>query len=649
MDSHQIMGPYRRFRLGTLRSKLFLSMLILGVLPLVVTGVISYWIARDGAVKETKEKLRNLPLTVGGRIESMMYFLDNDVQTTGHLPLFRAVRVPDWRSAAFFQQKMQLHAGLVWVGASDAQGRIIVASDPETVGTDVSSTGWFRNASKVSFEAWQQVDKAVWMSDALPSRFARGRPIVCLNTPIYDYGGQFAGVIHYEVSLAFLAQAIKGLQLGQGGSIMLVKGDGTVLADQDGVAFEQKRNVSTLEAFRHAKAGETGIVKERDLSGADAFISYTPLQGFLHYPGLGWSILASQRVEEIYAPSVALARLHLWMAGVGILLILAGGFFLLDRGVSRPIAALAARATAIGRGDVDTPIPQVSGTEIGLLARSLDQMVRDLKANEQARRETAAQLLQASKLASIGELAAGVAHELNQPLMVIRALSQSLLLDPTVSPARGKDLALIEKNTERMARIISHLRSFSRQSQMEPQAVDLHEALENALALVRDPLDKASIKVRREYEGACPIIVGDANQLEQAFLNLITNAIDAMEAQDGGTLCVGARSRRPDGNRDGPLSVEVVITDTGPGIPPEHLPRIFDPFFTTKPPGRGTGLGLSICYGIVRDHGGTIQVESRPGEGTRFTLALPCSAQASPDPGQGPAPTAGRAARKVPA
>ncbi len=642
------LGPFPRFRLRTLRSKLFLSMLILAVLPLVVTGRISYRIASEGAVTEAKEKLRDLPLTAGGRIESMMYFLNNDVQTAGHLPLFRAVRVPDWRSAAFFQQKMQLHAGLVWVGASDAQGRIIVASDPETVGTDVSSTGWFRNASKVSFEAWQQVDKAVWMSDGLPSRFASGRPIVCLNTPIYDYGGQFAGVIHYEVSLAFLAQAIKGLQLGQGGSIMLVKGDGTILADQTGLLLEQKRNATTLEAFRRAKAGQTGVVRERDLSGADAFISYTPLHGFLHYQGLGWSILASQRAEEVYAASVALARLHLWIAGVGILLILAGGFFLLDRGVSRPIAALAARATAIGQGDLDTPIPEVSGTEIGLLARSLDQMVRDLKANEQARRETAAQLLQASKLASIGELAAGVAHELNQPLMVIRGLSQSLLLDPTLSPARGKDLALIEKNTERMARIISHLRSFSRQSQMEAQAVHPHEVLENALALVRDPLDKASIDLRREYERGCPTIIGDANQLEQAFLNLITNAIDAMEAEDGGTLSVSTRSYRPDGNGDGPAMVEVRITDTGPGILPEHLPRVFDPFFTTKPPGRGTGLGLSICYGIVKDHGGTVHVESRPGEGTRFTLAFP-SAQALLDSGQGPAPTAGPAAREVPA
>jgi len=640
------MGPCRRFRLRTLRSKLFLSMLILGVLPLAVTGVISYRIASEGAVKEAKEKLRSLPLTAGGRVESMMYFLTNDVQTAGHLPLFRAVRIPDEMSA-FFQLKMRLHPGLAWIGASDARGRLIAASDPEAVGTDVSNEGWFRNARTVSFEAWQQVDRAVWMSDALPSKFARGRPIVCLNTPIYGYAEEFAGTIHYEVALAFLAQAVEGLQVGQGGSIVLVKGDGTVLADQDGVAFEQNRNVSTLEAFRRAKAGETGIVRERDPSGADVFISYTPLQGFLHYPGLGWSILASQRVEEVYAPSVTLARLHLWIAGVGILLILAGGFFLLDRGVSRPIAALAARATAVGRGDLDTPVPQVSGTEIGLLARSLDQMVRDLKANEQARRETAAQLLQASKLASIGELAAGVAHELNQPLMVIRALSQSLLLDPMVPPARAKDLALIEKNTERMARIIAHLRSFSRQSQMESQAVDLHEVLENALALVRDPLDKASIKVRRQYEGACPRIIGDANQLEQAFLNLITNAIDAMEAQDEGTLSVGTRSRHSAGNGDRSSTVEITITDTGPGIPPEHLPRIFDPFFTTKPPGRGTGLGLSICYGIVKDHGGTIHVESRPGEGTRFTLVFPCTTGASSGPGQAPAPMARSAPREI--
>lgn len=647
MDRRQETGLYRRFRLGTLRSRLFLSMLILGVLPLATTGVISYRIASEGAVKEAKENLRNLPLAAGGRIESTMYFLMNDVQTTGHLPLFQ--RQNQDQMSALFQLKMRLHPGLAWIGASDVRGRLMASSDLEAVGTDVRSSTWFRNASKVSFEAWHQADKAVWMSDATPSRFASGQPIVCLNTPIYDDTGEFTGVIHYEVALAFLAQAVKGLELGRGGSIMLVKGDGTVLADQHGVAFEQARNVSTLQAFRRARAGETGIVRERDLSGADAFISYTPLRGFLHYPGLGWSILASQRVEEIYAPSAAVAHVYLWMVGVGILVILVAGFFLLDRGVSLPIAALAARATAIGRGDLDTPIPQVSGSEIGLLARSLDQMVRDLKANEQARRETAAQLLQASKLASIGELAAGVAHELNQPLMVIRALSQSLLLDPAVSSAREKDLALIEKNTERMARIIGHLRSFSRQSQMEPHAVDLREALENALALVRDPLDAASIEVRREYDAACPLIIGDANQIEQAFLNLITNAIDAMDAQDGGTLSVDIRACHTDGDADGPPMVEVRITDTGRGIPSEHLTRIFDPFFTTKPSGRGTGLGLSICYGIVKDHGGAIRVESRPGEGTRFTLAFPSAAAAPFDSVLGQAPAPGPVAQEVPA
>ncbi|MBI3079292.1 MAG: HAMP domain-containing protein [Deltaproteobacteria bacterium] len=633
--------------LGTLRSKLFVAMLILGVLPLVLTGIISYRIASHGAVEEAKQKLRNLPLTAGGRIESMMYFLSNDIQTAAHLPLFRATRDQD-QMAAFVQQKIRLHPGLAWLAASDAHGRLMAASDPEKVGTDVSREGWFRNARVVSFEAWQQADKAVWMSDALPSKFAAGQPIVCLNTPIYDYAERFAGTIHYEVALAFLARALKGVQLGQRGSVMLVKGDGTVLADQDGVVFEQKRSASTLDAFRRAKAGEAGIVKERDLSGAEAFISYTPLQGFLHYPGLGWSILATQPVEEVYAPSLALSRLHAWIGGIGVLLILIGGFFLLDRGVSRPIAALAARATAIGRGDLNTPIPQVSGTEIGLLARSLDQMVRDLKANEQARRETEAQLLQAGKLASIGELAAGVAHELNQPLMVIRALSQSLLVDPALSADREKDLALIEKNTERMARIISHLRSFSRQSQMERQPVDLQEVLENALALVRDPLDAASIEVRRAYARPLPTIVGDANQLEQAFLNLITNARDAMEPQGGGTLSVTTRARGPDGNGDGPTTVEVVIADTGAGIPPEHLGRIFDPFFTTKAPGRGTGLGLSICYGIVRDHGGTVHVESRPGEGTRFTLVFPSVAPPPLDPGRVSEPAAtGSAAREA--
>lgn len=238
-----------------------------------------------------------------------------------------------------------------------------------------------------------------------------------------------------------------------------------------------------------------------------------------------------------------------------------------------------------------------------------------------ALQQTQAQLIQSGKLAAVGTLAAGVAHELNQPLMVIRGYAQELLADERVACEEiREDLRRIEAQTTRMAAIINHLRDFSRQSRGKREVTDLNRVVTDALTFLAQQLKTKNIAVVQELLPALPPVWADPMQIEQVFLNLVTNARDAMEEDGAGTITI--RTELAAGGRVG-----LSVTDTGPGIPSDLQTRIFDPFFTTKEVGKGTGLGLSICHGIVEEHGGALTMESptTDGRGARFSIALPCS------------------------
>jgi two-component system, NtrC family, sensor kinase len=224
------------------------------------------------------------------------------------------------------------------------------------------------------------------------------------------------------------------------------------------------------------------------------------------------------------------------------------------------------------------------------------------------------QLQISEKMASIGLLAAGVAHEVNTPLTGISSFTQMLLEGADTNDPRTRLLEKIERQTFRAAKIVNGLLTLSRQGgESEPSHVDLNGVISDVFALIEHQFEAGRIKVRRELADTPVPVVGIEHQLQQVFLNLFLNARDAMPK--GGWLVV---STRLEGDR-----AVVEISDTGSGIPAEHLARIYDPFFTTKAIGRGTGLGLSITYGIVREHDGELHCDSVVGQGTRFTLSLP--------------------------
>jgi two-component system, NtrC family, sensor kinase len=249
-----------------------------------------------------------------------------------------------------------------------------------------------------------------------------------------------------------------------------------------------------------------------------------------------------------------------------------------------------------------------------LVAKDLQQIGRLIIFDDVTDRdELERQLVQADKLSSIGLLAAGVAHEVNTPLAVISTYAQMLAKQISEDEQKSRLLDKIAKQTFRASEIVNSLLNFSRTSTTEFVELDLGKVIQETLNLVEHQLRKSAIEVKLDTETVMPPVKGNAGKLQQVFLNLFLNARDAMEA--GGTLAIHAWSE------DGFARIDV--SDSGEGIQPENLARIYDPFFTTKAARKGTGLGLSVTYGIVREHGGTIEVESRLGAGSRFRVELP--------------------------
>jgi PAS domain S-box-containing protein len=252
--------------------------------------------------------------------------------------------------------------------------------------------------------------------------------------------------------------------------------------------------------------------------------------------------------------------------------------------------------------------------------RNLAQTLEALQSRSEEVRATSQQLWHAAKLATLGELAASIAHELNNPLAIVSLRVEALLAQTAADDPKRHALEVIEQEVERMGNLVANLLQFSRRGQHQISTVDVREELAKTLELVHYHLRHRRIEVVQEIAPKVPYIHADRQQLRQVFLNLLTNASDAMP--QGGTLTLRAAPGELDGGRQ---AVVVEFADTGVGIPKEHLARVTEPFFTTKEEGKGTGLGLAICRRVVQEHRGMMYIASEVGKGTVVRLALAAS------------------------
>ena len=290
-------------------------------------------------------------------------------------------------------------------------------------------------------------------------------------------------------------------------------------------------------------------------------------------------------------------------------------YLLVNRIVLKPVTAIVAATRKVAEGDLHYTIALPQRDEIGALAQSFNAMTQKLS-------EAQRQVYQAQKLAAVGQLAAGVAHEINNPLTGVLTYSSFLLKRAADKPEFRDDLEVIVRETQRCRGIVKGLLDFARPSPPEKHPTDINDVVERAIRIVQTQLAAHGVEVQKQLRADLPMVQADANQIQQIIVNLLLNANDAIGERGGAvTLATTLRTNGDGAQVPGP-AVEISVRDTGCGIPPANLDRIFEPFFSTK--GRkGTGLGLAVAWGIVEKHNGRIEVESEVGKGTAFRVLLP--------------------------
>lgn len=350
-----------------------------------------------------------------------------------------------------------------------------------------------------------------------------------------------------------------------------------------------------------------------------------------------WYITAYEPIEDIFGQRVGMLYvgvleakyadvrrnalslfIFITIAGMGLAV---GLGYVIASKISRPVQQLIQASIQVSKGNLSPDLGPISKGEIGVLQKTFGQMLASLQERDKRQRvESEIKLLQSEKQASIGKLAGGVAHEINNPLTGIFTFTHMLLKRNDLPEEVRSDLEVIAQETERVRKIVKGLLDFSRQTELDREPTDVNRLVRHTLSLVENQALIKGVDLTFQPGEGLPMITLDRNQMQSVLLNILINALDA--TGPGGNITVstgiGISAKSP-----GQKGVEIVVTDTGCGIPPEHIDKIFDPFFTTKEVGQGTGLGLSVSYGIVERHGGTIWVQSQVGRGSSFTVWLP--------------------------
>ena len=314
--------------------------------------------------------------------------------------------------------------------------------------------------------------------------------------------------------------------------------------------------------------------------------------------------LERKRVNDIITASKNILIYSFW----AILLIAVAVSHFISQKILRSLRKIEVLTKSISEGNFNTIEGVKANDELGALLGAVNAMSEELSHRED-------QLIQSKKLASLGILTAGVAHELTNPLNNISMIAQTYteMYDKLGEDQRIDFMNKVESETVRIKEIVKNLLDFSKPKEAVLAPGDINQVIQNTLKLMKNTLDISNIALNVSLGKDLPLVLIDAHQMQQVLVNLITNAVQAMPVT--GRLFIGTRQR------DTGL-VEITVKDTGKGIPPEYVPHIFDPFFSTKGEG-GTGLGLSVSYGIIKNHKGNIRVESKVGVGTTFTMDLP--------------------------
>jgi len=352
-----------------------------------------------------------------------------------------------------------------------------------------------------------------------------------------------------------------------------------------------------------------------------------------------WYITAYEPIKDIFGERVGMLYVGVLEAKYAdirkktlsiLVLIIMGGVVLaiglglkLANRIMHPVHQLIGASRQVSESNLSPDIGPISNNEIGILQKTFAEMIASLRErNKKQMLDTENILLQSEKQASIGRLAAGIAHEINNPLVGVLTYTHMLLRRKDIGDEIRSDLKTVAESTERVRKIVKGLLDFSRQTTLDKELTGINRLVRFTISSMENQALVKGVKIEFNPGEDLPMLVLDPNQIQSVLLNLFINALDATEPGDSIILSTSLSA-----SDTGTKGVEIVVADTGSGIPPENLEKLFDPFFTTKEIGQGTGLGLSVSFGIIQRHGGTIRVQSEVGRGSTFFIWLPIDAQ----------------------
>ncbi len=509
------------------------------------------------------------------------------------------------------------------------EGVVIPRQGPLVPGLDLPAVSskrgrdFFVNTMRLEEgEVWVSHLERGWMEDEeqwCPS-------MVRLSTPLFFADGSRAGLVIINVWGEAVGEMINRLISPVEGSAFLIEKNlseparnGIYLFHQDSTCEFGNQTGTQITIFQQYPQAVTqawmtsnqGVVIHPESKDILAHYAYAPDQ----QGDRSWVVVVNAKRSFFLAPLATIwTRVLLSAALVLILTTLAAVFF--SRSLTRPIQAVIDGTRRLSK-DLDSRILVQSKDEVGYLAREINGMAASLQATLAEKKQMDEKVCHSEKLVSIGEMAAGLAHELNTPLSNIRALSslakKELAAENSDPASLSNDLNDILEQTEKCSQVISGLLSFARRQNPEYACHDVNQLIEKSLSLIRIRSENKGALIDFQRGADLPAVKVDGHQIHQVFVNLLLNALDAIET--GGRVAIVADMAD---NR-----VRVRFSDNGYGIKAEHRHKIFDPFFTTKEVGKGTGLGLSVSYGILKSLGGSIEVESSAGGGATFAVSLP--------------------------
>ncbi|MCI4444581.1 MAG: HAMP domain-containing protein [Candidatus Aminicenantes bacterium] len=331
------------------------------------------------------------------------------------------------------------------------------------------------------------------------------------------------------------------------------------------------------------------------------------------------SVKIGLKLDDVFQ-RIYKTRLVLLGFGLMILILTIFGTNILARRITRPIMNLVEGTKKISRGDFTYRIPVISSDEVGELTVSFNEMTEQLLLARQQMEETNRRLVQAEKLASIGKLSATIAHEIRNPLTSVKLNIQKLAENDRLDELEKEHLAIAQQGIEQIEKFIKELLTFTRATVLQPDYFSMEEILEESLKMLKPALSEKKIKLEKKFEKDLPQVYVDGDKLRQVFLNVLRNALEAVDEGGEIEITLGLKEGKPR-----PF-LEVRISDNGCGIPQKDWENIFEPFFTTK--SSGAGLGLANARRILEQHGGTIKVVKKEGPGSCFLISIPCQAQA---------------------